>query len=71
MERRRPLVLGRKYAGGKPVLDADGNVVGQALEMADGSWGAFDTNEKRLSPATYDKPIGVLKFFLARQETRT
>ena len=43
----------------------DGKIVGFANRMANGGWGAFDPEDRRISPQHFGKPMAVGKHFLA------
>lgn len=42
-----------------------GQIVGFALRMSGGGWGAFDVNDKRVSCVHFKRPLQVGKHFLA------
>lgn len=60
------LVLKPAGKDAKRVL-RDGEIIGLVLRLANDRWGAYDIDERRLSPRSYDKP----KAALAAYQTET
>lgn len=46
------------------IENADGVIVGFALKMANGRWGMYDANERRLATRTWGKPKDVLAAYI-------
>lgn len=45
------------------IVDEKGAVVYMALRLANNEWGAYDSEEKRVSKRTFNSPSAVLAFF--------
>ena len=51
------------------LTDESGAVVAFALRLANGMWGLFDTNEKPLSKAYFDKPERIRQLMQERVDS--